>query len=102
MHDYISTYFSCQSHNLKYEEAFTVEGTRLETSDGETAKSDGETAKSDDENAESYDESVKSVQNSIDELEVTQSTRKNKRKAATIKRKTGNIFFSCLSELPQI
>ena len=60
-----------------------------ETSDGESAKSDSETAKSDDGNAEINEECVKS----FDALVVSQTHRKNKRKAVTIKRKTGHIFY---------
>ena len=59
-----------------------------ESSDGESAKSDSETAKSDDGNAEINVECVKS----LDALVVSQTHRK-KRKAVTIKRKTGYKYY---------
>ena len=60
-----------------------------ESSEVESAKSDNGTAKSDDENGDINEECVKS----LDALVVSQTHRKNKRKAVTIKRKTGHKFY---------
>ena len=71
-----------------YRDAKTSDGESAKSDNG-TAKSDNGTAKSDDENGDINEECVKS----LDALVVSQTHRKNKRKAVTIKRKTGHKFY---------